>query len=64
MFLMMKQILNYLKYSGCNITFKLNPYHWRFNFDNRKTTDPWTQDAIVIELFPITIKFWIDNGEW
>jgi hypothetical protein len=61
---MLKQILNYLRYSGCNITLKLNPYHWRFNIEYFKTNECWEQDALVIELLPITIRFWLDDGSW
>jgi hypothetical protein len=56
--------MNWLKYSGCNITLKLNPYHWRLAFTDFKSADVWDQNALVIELFPITIRMWIDNGEW
>jgi len=59
-----KNFLNYLKYSGLNVTIKLNPYHWRLNIAYRQTTDVWEQDALVIELLPITIRLWIDNGDW
>jgi hypothetical protein len=56
--------LNYLKYSGLNVTIKLNPYHWRLNIAYRQTVDVWEQDALVIELLPITIRVWIDDGNW
>ena len=60
----MKNLLNYLKYSGCNVIIKLNPYHWRLNINYNKTNEVWEQDTLVIELLPITIRLWIDNGEW
>jgi hypothetical protein len=59
-----KTLLNYLKYSGLNVTIKLNPYHWRLNIAYRQTVDIWEQDALVIELLPITIRLWIDDGSW
>ena len=61
---MLKLILKYLKYSGCNITLKLNPYHWRLAAVWFNTSSSWEQDVLVIELFPITIRLWIDNGDW
>ena len=61
---MMKNFINYLKYSGLNVTIKLNPYHWRLSVAYLKTNEVWEQDALIIELFPITVRFWIDNGEW
>ena len=57
-------MLNYLKYSGCNITIKLNPYHWRINAKMYKTNDEWEQDSLYIEILPITIRLWIDDGSW
>ena len=61
---MMKDLINYLKYSGLNVTIKLNPYHWRLNIVYCQTVDVWEQDALVIELLPITIRLWIDDGSW
>ena len=60
----MKNFLSYLKYSGLNVTIKLNPYHWRLAITFNKTNEVWEQDALVIELLPITIRLWIDNGDW
>ena len=51
-------------YSGCNITIKLNPFHWRLSCHYNHTNDVWDQDALIIELLPITIRLWFDNGEW
>jgi hypothetical protein len=57
-------MINWLKYSGINITLKLNPFHWRINCEMFKTNEAWEQDALIIELLPITIRVWFDNGEW
>jgi hypothetical protein len=51
-------------YSGLNVTVKLNPFHWRLNIAYRKTNEVWEQDTLVIELLPITIRLWIDDGSW
>lgn len=56
--------MNWLRYSGCNITLKLNPFHWRLNFAYNKTNEAWETDALIIELLPITIRIWIDDGSW
>ena len=56
--------MNWLKYSGCNIIFKLNPFHWRLAFNYNKTNEVWEADALVIELLPITIRIWFDDGQW
>ena len=57
-------MINWLKYSGCNIIIKLNPFHWRINCEMFKTNEAWEQDAFILELLPITIRVWFDNGEW
>jgi len=56
--------MNWLRHSGCNIILKLNPFHWRFNIEMFKTNEAWEQDALIIELLPVTIRVWFDNGEW
>ena len=61
---MMNKIFNYLKYSGLNVIIKLNPYHWRVAINYNKTNEVWEQDTLVIELLPITIRLWIDDGSW
>ena len=61
---MMKDLINYLKYSGLNVTIKFNPFHWRLSAGYFKTNEVWEQDALIIELFPITVRLWIDNGDW
>jgi hypothetical protein len=60
----MKTIYNWLRYSGINITLKLNPFHWRINLEYFKTNEAWEQDALIIELLPITIRVWFDDGSW
>ena len=57
-------MINWLKYSGCNIIIKLNPLHWRIGCQMYRNTEVWEQDAFVLELLPITIRVWFDNGEW
>ena len=60
----MKNIINYIKYSGANITLKLNPFHWRISCAYNRTNDVWEVDAFVLELLPITVRVWFDNGDW
>jgi hypothetical protein len=57
-------MIDWLMYSGCNITLKLNPFHWRISFKYNHTNEVWEQDHLLIELLPITIRLWFDNGEW
>jgi hypothetical protein len=57
-------MIKWLKYSGCNITLKLNPFHWRLSCQYFKTNEAWEQDAFILELLPITIRVWFDDGSW
>jgi len=56
--------MNWLRYSGCNIILKLNPFHWRLHCAYNKTNEAWETDAFVLELLPLTIRIWIDDGSW
>jgi hypothetical protein len=60
----MKTIYNWLRYSGINITIKLNPLHWRIYCHYYKNNEAWEQDAFILELLPITIRVWFDDGSW
>lgn len=61
----MNQLIKYLKYSGLNVTFKFNPYHWRIAFSKGSKVDAWeVEHSYIIELLPITIRLWLDNGDW
>jgi hypothetical protein len=57
-------MIKWLRYSGCNITLKLNPFHWRIHCAYNRTNEAWETDAFVLELLPITIRIWIDDGSW
>jgi hypothetical protein len=57
--------MNWLKYSGCNITLKLNPFHWRIAFGKGSENDAWEiSTSYIIEILPITIRIWFDDGSW
>ena len=61
---MISQAVKWLKYSGATITLKLNPFHWLLSCKWRVSAEVWEQDTFVIELLPITIRIWLDNGDW
>jgi EamA domain-containing membrane protein RarD len=61
---MISQILKWLKYSGATIALTLNPCHWGFYCKYRKSVDVWEQDAFVLQILPLSIRIWIDNGDW
>jgi hypothetical protein len=55
-------MMNYLKYSGCNVILKLNPFHWTVGFVTE--SDPWDGKAYVLHLAMFSVRFWIDDGNW
>jgi hypothetical protein len=55
---------NWIKYSGATITLKLNPLHWRFSCKFIALNEAWETDHFLLELFPITIRVWFDDGSW
>ena len=57
-------MIDWLMYSGCNITLKLNPFHWRIACQIYRNAEVWEQDAFILELLPITIRIWFDDGSW
>ena len=57
--------MKWITYSGCNITLKLNPFHWRIAFSKGSSNDAWeVETSYIIELLPITIRIWFDDGSW
>lgn len=60
----MKNIFNWIKYSGCNITLKLNPFDWNLHFKYHKTVEVWEVNSLVISFLPITVRIWFHDGSW
>ena len=57
--------MRWLRYSGCNITMKLNPFHWRVAFSKGSENNAWeVETSYIVELLPITIRVWYDDGSW
>ena len=57
--------MNWLKYSGVWITFALNPYHWRVDFDMHgpDDMDP-ARHVICATVGPLTVRIVIDDGSY
>jgi hypothetical protein len=60
-------MIDYLKYSGVCVILNLNPLHWSLipkirNESNAEWGSPEKTYSFVF-LF-LTIRLWIDNGEW
>jgi hypothetical protein len=64
--LMIKSILNYLKYSNVVFQLALNPYWWRLKFEylhNPDGLDPKMR-LVIIRLLMFKIEIVIDDGSW
>lgn len=63
--MMLKNLLNYLKYSGVWISLGLNPYHWRLSFDSTKPDDmDPARYSYNIVVGPLSLKVVLDDGSW
>ena len=63
---MLKKIIDYLKYSGVCVTIAVNPYHWSWIpvFAYEGSNEIWFQDTFRFSVLFLTIRCWVDNGEW
>jgi hypothetical protein len=58
---------NYLKYSGLSVIIQLNPLHWKIWpwFRNESTVEWGSPEKTYSFVFLfLTIRLWIDNGDW
>ena len=62
----MKQLVDYLRYSGLSISITFNPFHWAFMPRiQRGSLEVWdTSDSFAVSFLFLTIRFWIDDGKW
>ncbi len=61
----MNSIWQYIRYSGVSIIFALNPLYWKVLPWFRKEDSEWQSDNTYSFTFLfLTIRIWIDNGEW
>jgi len=63
---MIKNILNYIKYSNLLIIFNLNPFSWHIDFSwvTKNDMDPGLVVDTYLEFGPVKLVLWIDNGSW
>jgi len=58
---------NYLKYSGACVIIQLNPLHWKvWPWFKNETNSEWGSAEYTCSLtfLFLTIRLWIDNGDW
>jgi hypothetical protein len=64
---MLESLYNYLKYSGISVILTLNPHHWRYvPWLRNESNNEWgsAECTYAFGFLALTIRFWIDNGEW
>jgi hypothetical protein len=60
-------MMNWIRYSGISIVFHLNPLHWKVLPWFRREINEWATESERTYSFTflfLTIRIWIDNGEW
>lgn len=59
-------LINYLRYSGVSIIIHLNPLYWKVLpwYRNESSEEVWTTNTHAIGFLFLTIRVWIDDGEW
>jgi hypothetical protein len=59
--------MEWLKYSGLWITLIFNPFHWRLSYCVDPAKNEWpapSRREIAVQIFMLTIRLVIDNGDW
>ena len=60
-------MIKYLRYSGACIIFQLNPLHWKvWPWFRNESSSEWgsAEYTYSLSFLFLTIRFWIDNGDW
>ena len=58
-------MIEYLKYSGASLCVTFNPFHWIWvPIIRREKELAWDEDTFRISFLFLTLRIWIDNGEW
>jgi len=61
----LKQVYNWIRYSGVWITLVVNPLHWRIRFENifEDELNP-KMKFIDLQFIFLNIKVVVDDGSW
>ena len=60
-------MIDYLRYSGASIIFQLNPLHWKvLPWIRKESNTEWgsAEHTYSFSFLFLTIRIWIDNGDW
>jgi hypothetical protein len=61
------KMMDYLRYSGASIIFQLNPLHWKvLPWIRKESNAEWgsAEHTYSFSFLFLTIRIWIDNGDW
>lgn len=61
------KIFNWIRYSGASVSITLNPFHWSWIPNANTYNDTWggpNEHTVSVSLLFLTIRIWIDNGDW
>jgi len=61
------KMIDYLRYSGASIIFQLNPLHWKvLPWIRKESNAEWgsAEHTYSFSFLFLTIRIWIDNGDW
>ena len=61
----MKNLFNYIRYSGLWVGIVFNPFHWKFGWD--RSPGLWPQEYLYencVYFGPVYIRLIIDDGSW
>ncbi len=60
----MNKFLDYLKYSGVNITFRLNPFTWTFVPVVFSESEWARATSYHLSILFLDVHVWTDDGSW
>lgn len=63
--MMLKNLSNYIRYSGVWVGAVINPFHWEFKFEfmHPDELNP-AMRGIFVSLGPVWLRGVLDNGSW
>ena len=57
-------IINYLRYSGINVTILLNPFGWNYMPKYMRETDPWGDNDHIFCFLFVSVRIFLSDGDW
>ena len=57
-------MINYLRYSGINVTILLNPFGWNYTPKYMREIDPWDDSDHIFCFLFVSVRIFISDGDW